>query len=332
MRPSFFFDPTKSTLFYMVLFLILIAAGLSLTNTLSQQYSIVGSVASFLAFFVAFQSWRAASEASRKTDETLAQLHQVSQANVALDQQIKSAVTTISDATRELYKGYPRILSETKEFLERAKGSEYLAILTDTAAIGKLYAEHHPSSNQRQLAVVTDHIHQLLLERARDAREFYLATLAAEELSVDFPPAEAANSLYNHFLQPLWKQLHPEQEITAADWEAHRHLHLATLRQIQETFELFADHSDQKAAGLGPHYTVPVLPLQLFIRIDLQASEPFRALVIFVGQFNLGRVADARAMLTADPELVRSFISMFETITGLDQSAGYQQLRQKWSL
>ncbi|GAB2940437.1 hypothetical protein GCM10027048_00950 [Hymenobacter coalescens] len=339
MRHSFFFDPTKSGLFYLALFLLLVGLGLSWMGDVGNHYSVVGSVASFLAFFVAFQSWRAANEASRNTDEALQQMHQVAEetrklaeSNMAIDQQIRGAVNTISDATRELYKGMPRILSEVREFLDRAHGSEYLAVLTDSAAIGKFWTEHYAPGPQRQLASVTDRIHTLLLERARDAREFYLATLAAEETTPDFPPAEAGNSLYGHFLRPLWQQLHPERELSAAAWEAHRHLHHTTLRQVQETFELFADHPEQRQAGLGSHFVVPTLPLQLLIRVDMEAAEPFRALVIFVGQYNLGRLAEARAMLTADPELVRSFVSMFESLVGLDGHPGYQQLRRQWPL
>jgi len=75
-----------------------------------------------------------------------------------------------------------------------------------------------------------------------------------------------------------------------------------------------------------------VLPLHLFIRFNAEAHEPFRALVVFLGQYNLDRVADARAMQTTDPELVRAFISMFESLTSLDDTPGYQQLRKQFPL
>lgn len=127
----------------------------------------------------------------------------------------------------------------------------------------------------------------------------------------------------------MWRYLRPGEPLPEADWEKHRRLHCATLRQVQETFALFSEHTAQKAAGVGPLLPLAVLPLQLFIRVDVEAPEPFRALVIFVGQYNLNRLADARAMHTAEPELVRTFLSMFESIAGLDGHAGYQKLRQQ---
>ncbi|AIZ64141.1 hypothetical protein PK28_11370 [Hymenobacter sp. DG25B] len=93
-----------------------------------------------------------------------------------------------------------------------------------------------------------------------------------------------------------------------------------------------AQHAAQEQAGLSPLLFVPVLPLQLFLRFNATSKEPFRALVVFLGQYNLDRVADARAMQSADPELVRSFISMFESLTSLDDKPGYKQLRQQCPL
>ncbi len=37
-------------------------------------------------------------------------------------------------------------------------------------------------------------------------------------------------------------------------------------------------------------------------------------------------------METADPELVRTFIIMFESLSGLDRKGGYKKLRQEWPL
>ncbi|WP_152981464.1 hypothetical protein [Hymenobacter sp. AT01-02] len=188
MRPSFLFDPSKSSLFYLILFLALAVMGITAYDAMNGHYSVVGSVASFLGLFVAFQSWKAADDASRKTDEALSQMqalaHETRQLVVSsntVEEQIKNAVVTISDATRELYKGFQPIMREIAEFLAEAEGSEYLAIMTDSASIGTFYARHHhPALNQRETRALTDRIHDLLLERARDAREFYLATLADE--------------------------------------------------------------------------------------------------------------------------------------------------------
>jgi ElaB/YqjD/DUF883 family membrane-anchored ribosome-binding protein len=340
MRPSFLFDPNKSTLFYLVLFLTLAVVGLTTHDALSGEYSIVGSVASFLALFVAFQSWKAADDASRKTDQAMQQMqelvHETRQLVVSsntVEQQIKSAVVTISDATRELYKGFQPIMGEIAAFLAEAKDSEYLAIMTDSAAIGSFYARHHhPALNQREMHALTDRIHDLLLERARDAREFYLATLPADELPDTVPPTRDQHGHLHHFVQGVWQQFHPDSLVSEEQWQAHREQHLSTLRQIQDTFTALSDHHEQRAAGLEPHQHLPVLPLQLFLRFNAEAKEPFRALVVFLGQYNLDRVAETRAMQSADPELVRTFISMFESITNLDDHPGYQQLRRQFPL
>lgn len=339
MLRRFLLDPDRSGLFYLLLFVALVAAALVVDHAFDAHYSVIGSVASFLGLFTAFQSWKAAHEASRNADQALAQMHAVTRETQALahsnhliDQQIRLAVTTISDATRELHKGYQPVLTEVAEFLAKAAGSEYLAIMTDTAAIGTFFLSAQPGPPHRELHALTDRIHELLLERARDAREFYLASLVAEDPPGSFPPAPATNSLFAQFAQPVWQYLRPGEPLPASDWEQHRRRHCATLRQVEETFELFSEHEAQKAAGVGPHLPLSVLPLQLFIRVDVEAPEPFRALVIFVGQYNLNRLSDARAMHTADPELVRTFLSMFESIAGLDGHAGYQRLRQQWPL
>jgi hypothetical protein len=210
-RPSFLFDPNKSSLFYLFLFLSLIGVGLTAVQALSNPYSIIGSVASFLGLFVAFQSWKAADDASRKTSEALTQMHQMTQetrqlvqSSNAVEEQIKSAVVTISDATRELYKGFQPIMAEIRTFLLEAESSEYLTLMTDSAAIGTFYARHHqPPLNQREMRALTNQVHDLhlLLERARDAREFYLATLAADETPEAFPPAQDQNGLFHHYVQ-----------------------------------------------------------------------------------------------------------------------------------
>ncbi|MDF7811918.1 hypothetical protein [Hymenobacter sp. YC55] len=339
-RESFLFDPNKSSLFYLILFLSLMVLGLTASEAMSGHYSIIGSVASFLGLFVAFQSWKAADDASRNADKALEEMHQLAQetrqlvqSSNAVEEQIKSAVTTISDATRELYKGFQPIMQEVRKFLAEAENSEYLAVMTDSAAIGTFYVRHHhPPLNQRELGVLTNQIHDLLLERARDAREFYLATLAADETPEAFPPTQDPNGLFHHYVQGVWQQFHPEAPITADTLNEHRAQHLATLHQLQETFATLSDHHEQKAAGLAFHRTLPVLPLQLLIRFNAEAHEPFRALVVFLGQYNLDRVADARAMQTTDPELVRTFISMFESLTSLDDTPAYQALRKQFPL
>lgn len=340
MRPSFLFNPSKSSLFYLILFLALIVIGLTASEALNGRYSIIGSVASFLGLFVAFQSWKSADDASRKTDEAMAQMQelvhetrQLVESSNAVEEQIKSAVVTISDATREMYKGFQPIMCKIAEFLTEARDSEYLAIMTDSAAIGTFYARHHhPALNQREMRALTNRIHDLLLERARDAREFYLATLAADEVPGAVPPTRDQHGHLHHFVQGVWQQFHPEAPVAEEFWQQHREQHLSTLRQIQETFSALSEHSAQRAAGLEPHQHLPVLPLQLFLRFNAEAKEPFRALVVFLGQYNLDRVAETRAMQSADPELVRTFVSMFESLTSLDDHPGYQQLRRQFPL
>jgi hypothetical protein len=340
-RHSFLFDPNKNSLFYLALFVALAMLGLTTYEAVNGHYSIIGSVASFLGLFVAFQSWKAADDASRNTDQALTQMQQLAQEtrqlverSSAVEEQIKSAVVTISDATRELYKGFQPIMVRMAEFLEESAGSEYLAIMTDSAAIGTFYARHHrPELNQREMRTLTDRIHDLLLDRARDAREFYLATLAADETPEALPPTADQHGRLHHFVQGVWQQFHPEAESVDPDyWTEHRDQHLATLRQLEDAFQTLSEHPEQRAAGLGIHQLVPVLPLQLLLRFDAEAKEPFRALVVFLGQYNLDRVAEARALQTTDPELVRTFISMFESLTSLDDHPGYQQLRRQFPL
>ncbi|GAB2786753.1 ABC-type multidrug transport system fused ATPase/permease subunit [Hymenobacter luteus] len=339
MRPSFLFDPNQSSVFYLVVFLTLSVLGLTAYDALNGHYSVVGSVASFLGLFVAFQSWKAADNASRKTDETLTKMQelvhetrQLIESSNAVEEQIKSAVVTISDATRELYKGFQPIMQEVAGFLAEAEGSEYLAVMTDSAAIGTFYARHHqPALNQREMRALTDRIHDLLLERARDAREFYLATLPADATPEAQPPTRDEHGLLHHFVQGVWQQFHPEAPVEE-HWQEHREQHLSTLRQIHETFTTLSEHPEQRAAGLAPHQHLPVLPLQLLLRFNAEAKEPFRALVVFLGQYNLDRVAETRALQSADPELVRTFISMFESLTSLDDHPGYQQLRRQFPL
>ncbi|WP_426491736.1 hypothetical protein [Hymenobacter sp. 102] len=348
MRASFLFDPNKNSRFYLVLFLALAVLGLTAYDALNGHYSIIGSVASFLGLFVAFQSWKAADDASRNSDQAMQQMHrltsetrqlaqetrQLVERSNAVEEQIQSAVVTISDATRELYKGFQPITQRMAEFLEEAAGSEYLALLTDSAAIGTFYARHHrPELNQREMRALTDRIHDLLLDRARDSREFYLATLAADEAPETLPPTPDQHGRLHHFVQGVWQQFHPDADAIAPEyWEEHRAQHLATLRQLDDAFQTLSEHPEQRAAGLGIHQLVPVLPLQLLLRFDAEAKEPFRALVVFLGQYNLDKVAEARALQTTDPELVRTFISMFESLTSLDDHPGYQQLRRQFPL
>jgi hypothetical protein len=330
---SFLFQPTQSWWVYVGIFLGLVTLGLVGYEAFNGQYSIVGSVASFLAFFVAFQSWKAAADASRKTDETLTQLQQIvhetsrlAQTNYEIDQQIRGAVATISDATRELFKGYRQILMEVRDFLDGAADSECLYLMTDTAALGKFQAAHNPQlrGSARELRLLTDRIHDLLVARVRDSREFYLASLDPEPR-----PDNPNGSLYHCYVQPVWETFRPGEPLPEAVWREQQRLHQATLREIEDTFNLFSDHHQQRDAGVAALHTLHSLPFQLFIRVDLEANEPFKALVIFIGQFNMNRVQEARAMLTADPELVRTFVSMFESITGLDDDAAYVELRKR---
>lgn len=333
-RKSFLFDPTQSGIFYFLLFGALITLGLLAYEALNGHYSIIGSVASFLAFFVAFQSWKAADDASRKTDEAIRQIesiahetHRLARTSYEIDQKIQMAVTTISDSTRELYRGYGPILTEICQFLEGCANSECLYIISDTAAIGKFPAHYDPAlhSSAPELEALADRLHERLLERVRDSREFYIATLSDDEN----PSATThTNSLYQHYLLPIWQTLHKEP-LAEAYWQEHLALHQATVRQIEDAFQYYTGHREQREAGVLPCHELSTLPFQAFIRVDLEHHEPFKALIIFVGQYNMNRIQDARAMMTADPELVRTFISMFESLTQLDQNPRYIQLRER---
>ncbi|WP_018619598.1 hypothetical protein [Spirosoma luteum] len=332
---SFLFRPTQSWWFYLAIFLGLIGIGLKFEIDLNTHYGVIGSVASFLAFFVAFQSWKASEDTSRKTDQALDQMHQVlaetsrlAQQNYAIDQQIRGAVATISDATRELFRGYRQILTEVRDFLDGAANSECIYIITDTAAIGKLQAGYNPQLQdaKREYKILTDRIHDLLTTRIRDSREFYFASLDPHP---DAPHEPGSSSLYSCYVEPVWRTIHPREPLPEEVWHEQQQLHQACLREIEDTFTLFSDHHQQRDAGVPVLHTLESLPLQLLIRVDLEASEPFKALVIFVGQYNMNKVTDARAMLTADPELVRTFISMFESITGLDMNKNYASLRKR---
>lgn len=333
-RKSFLFDPTQSGIFYVLLFSALIMLGLLSYEALNGHYSIIGSVASFLAFFVAFQSWKAADDTSRKTDEAIRQIssiarqtHQLAQTSYEIDQRIQMAVTTISDSTRELYRGYGPILTEICQFLEGCAHSECLYIISDTAAIGKFPAHYDPAlhSSAPELEALADRVHERLLERVRDSREFYIATLSDDEVPTD---STHTNSLYQHYLLPIWQTLHNEP-LSEAYWQEHLTLHQATVRQIEDAFRYYVGHREQREAGLSPCHELTTLPFQAFIRVDLEHQEPFKALIIFIGQYNMNRIQDARAMMTADPELVRTFISMFESLTQLDRNPRYLQLRER---
>ncbi|MBC3786540.1 hypothetical protein [Spirosoma utsteinense] len=334
---SFLFNPTQSGIFYFLLFGGLIWLGLSLYEAVNGHYSIIGSVASFLAFFVAFQSWKAADDGSRKADEAIRQIeniaqetHRLAQSNFEIDQQIKKAVVTISDSTRELFRGYGQILAELQQFLEEATNSECLYIISDTAAVGKFPAHYDPNlhSSAPELGALADRLHETLLERVRDSREFYIATLSDDETTTD---GQHANSLYQHYLLPIWQTLHNEP-LPEGHWLEHLALHQRTIRQIQDAFAFYEGHREQREMGLEPCHKLTTLPFQAYIRVDLEHPEPFKALIIFVGQYNMNRIQDARAMMTADPELVRTFISMFESLTQLDNDPRYQQLRKKLPL
>ena len=338
-KSPFLLDPNKNSLFYLVLFVVLSLCGVQLYQSWGSHYSIVGSVASFLGLFAAFQSWKAADSGSKKTDEALHQMTElagrtrtlVEQSN-GIESQMSAAITTISDATRQLHKGYSPVIGAIRNFLEDAANSEWMALLTDSAAIGSFYATHPEQPlNERETKAVSERIHELLLARAVDCREFYLATLPALEATDAFPPA-AADTLYQHYALPLWQRANAGAQLLPADWHRQRDLHAAARRQVSETFHLFADHPAQVSAGIDPVMDAHSLPLQLFIRYDAEAAFPYRALVLFIGQYNMDQLLDARAMETADPELVRTFISMFESLSGLDKKAGYKKLRQNWPL
>ncbi|XWW44336.1 hypothetical protein JYG30_16360 [Fibrella sp. USSR17] len=336
-KNPFLLDPTKSGIFYITLFFSLIGIGLVLYDSLNGHYSIVGSVASFLAFFVAFQSWKAADDTSRKTDEALAQMHAVlaetsniAQTSYEIDQQIKAAVGTISDSTRALFKGYRQILIEISSFLDEADNSDCVMIMTASAAIGKLQVAYNPQlhDNLQEYRRLTDEIHDRLIARVRDAREFYLAAL---DTGTE-PTSDEHNSLYHCYIAPSWSIYRPDTPLPDAVWQEQRQLHQAALREVQDTFDLFSDHRLQREAGVHPIVALESLPFQVMIRINREAKEPYKALIIFIGQYNMDKSRDARAMLTADPEMVRTFISMVESISGLDQTESYTRLRQKLPL
>ena len=338
-KSPFLFDPNKNSLFYLVLFVVLSLCGVQLYQTWGSNYSIVGSVASFLGLFAAFQSWKAADSGSKKTDEALHQMTElagktralVEQSN-GIEGQMNEALTTISDATRQLHKGYSPVIGAIRDFLEGAANSEYLALLTSTAAIGSYYAFHPEQPlNERETKAASERIHELLLARAVDCREFYLATLPAEEATDVFPPP-TTDTLYHNYTLPLWQKENVGQQLLPADWHRQRDLHAAARRQVGETFHLFADHPDQVAANLPPVMEAQSMPLQLFVRFDAESPQPYRALVLFIGQYNMDSLLNARALETADPELVRTFISMFESLSGLDRKAGYKKLRERWPL
>ncbi|WP_345232983.1 hypothetical protein [Hymenobacter saemangeumensis] len=73
----FLLGPDRSGLFYLLLFIALIAAALFVDHAFDIHYSIIGSVASFLGFFTSFQSWKAAHEAPRNADQALAQMQDI---------------------------------------------------------------------------------------------------------------------------------------------------------------------------------------------------------------------------------------------------------------
>ncbi len=200
------FDPNKNSVFYLVLFVVLSLCGVQLYKTWGNDYSIVGSVASFLGLFAAFQSWKAADTGSKKTDEALHQMTDlagrtralVEQSN-GIEAQMSEALVTISDATRQLHKGYSPVMGAIRSFLEGAANSEYMAILTGTAAIGSYYAFHPVQPlNERESKAVSERIHELLLARAVDCREYYLATFPAKEATEAFPPA-VGEMLYHNY-------------------------------------------------------------------------------------------------------------------------------------
>ncbi|HEX9957402.1 MAG TPA: hypothetical protein VGA96_09095 [Fibrella sp.] len=336
-RNPFLLDPTKSGIFYIALFFSLIGVGLVLYDSLNGHYSIIGSVASFLAFFVAFQSWKAADDTSRKTDEALTQMHavlhetsKIAQTSYEIDQQIKTSVSTISDSTRALFKGYRQILTQISAFLDEAGNSDCLIVMTATAAIGKMQVAYHPQlhDSNHEYTVLTDQIHDKLIARVRDAREFYLAALDTGEE----PTSDEHNSLYHCYLAPSWATFYPDTPMPDTIWQEQRRLHQAALHEVQDTFDLFSDHRLQREAGIRPVLTLESLPFQVLIRVNREANEPYKALVIFIGQYNMDKTSDARAMLTADAELVRTFISMVESISGLDRLEAYSHLRTKLPL
>jgi hypothetical protein len=203
-------------------------------------------------------------------------------------------------------------------------------IMTATAAIGKMQVAHHPQlhDNIREYTLLTDQIHDKLIARVRDAREFYLAALDTG----DEPIADEHNSLYHCYIAPSWATFHPGTSLPDPVWQEQRRLHQAALHEVQDTFDLFSDHRLQREAGIQPIQALESLPFQVLIRVNREANEPYKALVIFVGQYNMDKTNDARAMLTADPELVRTFISMVESISRLELTEQYVRLRKKLPL
>ncbi len=336
-KNPFLLDPTKSGIFYTALFVSLIGVGLMLYDSLNGHYSIIGSVASFLAFFVAFQSWKAADDTSRKTDLALTQMHEVlaetssiAQTSYEIDQQIKAAVGTISDSTRALFKGYRQILVQISDFLDESANSDCLMIMTATAAIGKMQVAHHPQLHDKieEYTLLADQIHDRLIARVRDSHEFYLAALDTG----DEPTSDEHNSLYHCYIAPSWATSHPGTALPDTIWQEQRRLHQAALHEVQDTFDLFSDHRLQREAGIKPILTLESLPFQVLIRVKRDMNEPYKALVVFIGQYNMDKTNDARAMLTADPELVRTFISMVESISRLELTEQYIRLREKLPL
>jgi hypothetical protein len=234
-----------------------------------------------------------------------------------LERSIDERVLSVEDATRRLRSGLPEMFESMIAFLTDFKEGDDLFIMTDTAAVGRLHER-----NQELLTYYKNQgwnflddvntIHKLIFSRSLEVGRFFFTTLRHVPESTNTP-------LVRKFIAPVLKAigLDPSKERDFIDQHIERHL------DIVEEFK--RNRKDRNSDIFdNPHREVDDLPLQMFIRNNTDRHR-LKALVIFAGTYNMEKIQEVNGMLTRDPKLVDTFISMYSTISGLDHVLGQKE-------
>ncbi|MEM1207171.1 MAG: hypothetical protein AAGN66_28305 [Acidobacteriota bacterium] len=226
-----------------------------------------------------------------------------------LEKDLDERVLNIEDATRRLLSGIPEVIESILKFLRQVDPEDSLYVMTDTAAVGEIHFRNAEAlkdyqSQGRQLKDDLNDVRGALYDCALHAEQFFITTLDSEP--------DESSCLMEKFAHPVLKALGESIESSREFLGRHVEDHNARIHELQE-----ARKGKMRDSYVDPHLKVSDLPLQLFIRSSKEKHRR-RALVIFAGTYNMERINEVRAMNTKDPKLVETFVSMYETISGLD--------------
>jgi len=249
-----------------------------------------------------------------------------------LSENIEAGVENLQDAVRRIGDGFLVIMSQIKQILNEAETNkaDYLYILNYTLAFPYLFEEDPEfqdelmRKNKRIFLSIKDQKEQIkmvkklihdesseireLVERlGRVVEDFHVTTLKTELLEEHYVKPMLNRELISGQVDPdlnvseFTKLLNKKHKQIIADIKAHRNDHL--LDAEEKNWHTEVDET--------------MLPFQLIISGKYKdGKEEKSALIIYVGRHNIQNNEVANAVLTKKEELIDSFLSMYESISG----------------